>query len=128
MTRKSGLGAVPGRSRSTFGRPARDFQGLSPQVGAKMGRRWAELEPSWEQVATKMGHDSAKLAILGSTWEVLGACWNHFGTILAHGLDSRKPTQTYRKNRFLGILGVLEEVAEALFWRCWLQDAIFRAS
>ena len=70
----------PGRSWGTFWRPARDFQGISPQVGAKMGTRWAELGPSWEQVATKMGHDSAKLAILGSTWEVLGAFWDYFGT------------------------------------------------
>ena len=70
----------PGRSWGTFWRPARDFQGISPQVGAKMGARWAKLGPSWEQVATKMGQDSAKLAILGSTWEVLGAFWDYFGT------------------------------------------------
>ena len=31
-------------------------------------------EASWRQVMSKMGHDSAKMAILGSTWEVLGAC------------------------------------------------------
>ena len=83
----------PGRSWGTFWCPARDFQGISPQVGAKMGARWAKLGPSWEQVATKMGQDSAKLAILGSTWEVLGACWS----ILAHGLDGRKPTKNARK-------------------------------
>ena len=97
MTRKSGLGAVPGRSRGTFGRPAHDFLKNSAQVGAKMGARWAKLGPSWQLVATKMDHDSAKLAILGSTWEVLGACWEDFGTILAHGLDSRKPTRTKGK-------------------------------
>ena len=84
----------PGRSWGTFWRPARDFLGISAQVGAKVGARWAKLGPSWEQVATKMGQDSAKLAILGSTWEVLGACWEHFGSILAHGLDGRKPTKT----------------------------------
>ena len=77
MTRKSGLGAV--RSWGTFWRGARDFLGISAQVGAKMGARWAKLGPSWQQVATKMGHDSAKMAILGSSWEVLGACWGHFG-------------------------------------------------
>ena len=70
----------PGRSWGTFWRPARDFRGISPQVGAKVGARWAKLGPSWEQVATKMGQDSAKLAILGSTWEVLGAFWEYFGT------------------------------------------------
>ena len=90
MTRKSGLGAVPGRSRSTFGRPARDFQGISPQVGAKMGTRWAELGPSWEQVASKMG----MIAPSWRSWAQLGRFWKHFGTILAHGLDSRKLTKT----------------------------------
>ena len=94
MTPKSGPGMVLGDLGALFGVPARDFQGISPQVGAKMGARWAKLGPSWEQVATKMGQDSAKLAILGSTWEVLGACWEHFGSILAHGLDGRKPTKT----------------------------------
>ena len=118
----------PGRSRGTFWRPARDFQGISPQVGSKMGARWAKLGPSWQQVATKMGQDSAKLAISGSTGEFLGACWEHFGTILAHGLDSRKLSKTKRKTSVFWYFGVLEEVAEALFWRCWLQDGIFRAS
>ena len=51
---------------------------VSVQVGAKMCAREAKLGPSWQQGATKMGHDSAKLVILGSTWEILGACWEHF--------------------------------------------------
>ena len=83
-----------GGSWSGSWRPGRDFLGISAHVGAKMGARLPKLGPSWQQVATKRGHDSAKMAILGSTWEVLGACWEHFGTILAHGLDSRKPTKT----------------------------------
>ena len=75
-------------------RPGRDVLGISAHVGAKMSARWAKLGPSWQLVATKMGQDSAKLAMSGSTWEVLGTCWEHFGAILAHGLDSRKPTKT----------------------------------
>ena len=97
-----------GGSWSGSWRPGRDFLGISAQVGAKMGARWAKLGPSWEQVATKMGQDSAKLAILGSTWKVLEACWEHFGSILAHGLDSRKLTKTLGKHRFLGIWGCLK--------------------
>ena len=107
MTRKSGLGAVPGRSRGTFGWPAHDFLKNSAQVGAKMGARWAKLGPSWQLVATKMGQDSAKLAILGSTWEVLGACWEHFGTILAHGLDSRNLQKR------------MENIGFLVFWGAW---------
>ena len=74
-TRKFILGAVPRRSRGTFWCPARDFLKKSAQVGAKMGARRPKLGPSWQQVATKMGQDSAKLVILGFTWEFLGACW-----------------------------------------------------
>ena len=63
-----------------------------------------------------MGHDSAKLAILGSTWEVLGACWEHFGTILAHGLDSRKSTKTNGKHMFFSILGYLGGGGDSKIW------------
>ena len=69
-------------------------------VGAKMANKTGKMA----NMRGKMGancdqddQDSAKMAILGSTWEVLGACWEHFGTILAHGLDSRKPTKTCGK-------------------------------
>ena len=86
-----------GGSWSGSWRPGREFLGISAHVGAKMGGRSAKLDPSWQQVATKMGQDSAKLAISGSTWEVLGACWEHFGIILAHGLDSRRRRKTDRK-------------------------------
>ena len=72
---KTGTWSRLGGSWGTFWRGARDFLKNSAQVGAKMGARWAKLEPSWQQVATKMGHDSAKMAILGSAWEVLGVCW-----------------------------------------------------
>ena len=34
------------------------------EVGAKMGPRWTQDGPSWQQVAPKMGHDGAKMAIL----------------------------------------------------------------
>ena len=93
------------RSWGNFWGATRDFLGISAHVGAKMGARWAKLRPSWQQVATKMGHDSAKMAILGSTWEVLGACWEHFGSILAHGLDSRKLTKPMKTYVF-GYFGV----------------------
>ena len=94
---KTGTWSRLGGSWSGSWRPGREFLGISAHVGAKMGARLAKLGLSWQQVATKMGHDSAKMAILGSTWEVLGACWGHFGTILAHGLDSRKPAKTNGK-------------------------------
>ena len=52
-----------------------------------MGATWAKLEPSWQQVAAKMGHDSAKLGQNGvkmvsfsSTCEVLGAFLGDLGT------------------------------------------------
>ena len=69
---KTGTWSRLGKSWSGSWRPGRDFLAISAHVGAKMGAKWAKLGPSWQQGATKMGHDSAKLAILASTWEVLG--------------------------------------------------------
>ena len=63
-----------------------------------------------------MGQDSAKLVISGSTWEFLGTCWEHFGSILAHGLDSRKLTKTDGKHRFSVILGCLERGSDSKIW------------
>ena len=70
MTPKSGPGMVLGDLGATFG----VLRAIFEEFLRRLARRWAKLEPSWEQVATKMGQDSAKLAILGSTWEVSGAC------------------------------------------------------
>ena len=71
---KTGTCRRLGESWSGSWRPGRDFLGISAHVGAKKGAKWAKLGPSWQEDATKMGQDSAKLAILGSTWKVLGAC------------------------------------------------------
>ena len=35
------------------------------EVGAKTGPRWMQDGLSWQQVAPQMGHDSAKMAMLG---------------------------------------------------------------
>ena len=84
VIRKSGTGAVLVDLVAHFWRPARDSLKVSVQVGAKMGARWPKLGSSWQQVASKMGHDSGKLAILGSTWKffgsMVGAFWDYFGT------------------------------------------------
>ena len=44
---------------------------------AKMGPRWVQDGPSWQQVAPKLGHDSAKMTMLGSVWELLERSWEH---------------------------------------------------
>ena len=115
MTRKSSLGALPGRSRGTFWRSARDSLKNSPQVGAKMGARWAKLGPSWQQVGTSW----AMIAPSWRSWAQLGRFWDHVGSILelflAHGLDSRKPTKTLRKQRFFGIWGCLKRWLKHFF-------------
>ena len=77
---KTGTWSRLGGSWSGSWRPGCDYLGISAQVGAKMGARWAKLGPSWQQVATKMGQDSAKLAMSGSTCDFLGAFWNNLGT------------------------------------------------
>jgi len=57
----------------------------------------AKLAQNWRQVATKMGHDtlkmdqdSSKIAIVESTWELLGWFWEHFWLILAPWLENEK--------------------------------------
>ena len=35
-------------------------------------------EPSWQQVVLKMLHDSVKMAMLGSTWELLEESCKHY--------------------------------------------------
>ena len=50
-----------------------DLVEIFGEVGAKMGPRWTQDGPSWQQVAPKMGHDDGgKMAILGSVWKLLG--------------------------------------------------------
>ena len=41
-----------------------DLVEIFGEVGAKMGPRWTQDGPSWQQVAPKMGHDGAKIALL----------------------------------------------------------------
>ena len=53
------------------------------EVGAKMDPRWAQDGPSWQQVAPKMGHDSAKMTMLGSVWELLGGSGSIFDYFVA---------------------------------------------
>ena len=78
VTRKSSLGAFPGRSRGTFWRSARDSLKDSPQVGAKMCAREAKLGPSWQQVGTSW----AMIAPSWRSWAQLGRFWEHVGSIL----------------------------------------------
>ena len=42
-----------------------DLVEIFGEVGAKMGPRWTQDGPSWQQVPPKMGHDGAKIALLG---------------------------------------------------------------
>ena len=50
-----------------------DLVEIFGEVGAKIGPRRTQDGPSWQQVAPKMGHDSAKMALSGSVWEFLDA-------------------------------------------------------
>ena len=43
----------------------KDLVEIFGEVGAKMVPRWTQDGPSWQQVAPKMGHDGAKIALLG---------------------------------------------------------------
>ena len=81
-----GLGA----SWGVFGCCGLILEGFFGDIGAKMVATWAKLEPSWQQVASKMGHVSAKMAMLGSVLEALVEFWWHFRSTLADVLDIKK--------------------------------------
>ena len=66
-----------------------DFFGA---IGAKMGATCAKLEPTWQQVAAKMGHDDIA-DMLGSVWEALVELGEHFWGVLADALDIRKTSK-----------------------------------
>ena len=68
-----GLG-VSGGASSVFWR---DMVEIFGEVGAKLSPRLILDGPSWQQLAPKMAHDSAKMTMLGSVWELLGS-WEHF--------------------------------------------------
>ena len=108
------------------------------EVGAKMDPRWTQNGPSWQQVAAKMGHDGAKMAILSSVWELLGGSWEHFWSPFSRSLEkSPKCKNDQLSITFGGFLGVGASSGGSwrLSWegfggyvgRWWLQDGVFLA-
>ena len=65
-----GLGIFGGASSDFW----RDLVEIFGESGTKMGprSRWMQDGPSLQQVPSKMGHDSAKMTMLGSVWQLLG--------------------------------------------------------
>ena len=58
-----------------------DLVEIFGEVGAKMGPRWTQDGLSWQQLAPKMDHDGAKMAILGSVWELFRESWDHLWSL-----------------------------------------------
>ena len=95
----------------------------------KLGRRWAQHEPSWQQVAPKMSHVSVKMGMLGSVWEALGGFGKHFLEYFGRCIGYQN---TFKKhlvfNGFLrfwgGWMGWLRHLGSCL-GPCWLQDGDF---
>ena len=83
---------------------------------------------AWEGVVTRKSGLGAVLCDLGLNLggfgSMLEAFWEDFGTWAGWQKTYKNIWKTY----VFWYFGVLEEVAEALFWRCWLQDGIFPAS
>ena len=105
---------------------------------AKMGARWTQDGPSWQQVAPKMGHDSAKMTMLGSVWELLGGSWEHFWLLFSRSLEKwLKGKNDQHSITFGSVLGVGASSGGAwrLSWerfggyigRCWPQDGVVLA-
>ena len=90
-----------------------------------------------KQVGPKMGHDSAKMTVLGSVWQLLGGSWEIFGYSSS---DLWKNGQSVKTNSTLSLLVAfwgldLEGGSWRLSWegfgsyfgRCWLKDGVSSA-
>ena len=108
------------------------------EVGAKMDPRWTQDGPSWQQVAPKMDHDGAKMAILRSVWELFGGSWDHLWSLFLRFLQKwPKCKNDQHYSTFATILGVGASSGGSwrLPWegfgryvgRLWLQDGVFLA-
>ena len=112
-----------------------DLVEIFGEVGAKMGPRWTQDGPSWQQVAPKMGHDGAKMAILRSVWELFGGSWDHCWALFLRFLQKWPKCKNEQHYGTLGgFLGVEASSGESwrLSWegfggyvgRCWFQDGV----
>ena len=121
---------VPGWSWGLW----RHFLRFLARSGGDFWRSWGEDGPkmdargrSWQQVAAKIGHDSAKMTVLGSVWQLLGGSWEHFWLLFSRSLEKWpkcKNEQHYGTfGVFFGRWGLLWRVLEAVlggFWElCW---------
>ena len=99
-------GAVLEPSGDPLGRLG-DLVEIFGEVGAKMGPRWTQDGLSWQQVAPKMGHDGAKMVIVGSVWELLGGSWEYFRSLFSRSLEKwLKCKNDQHSVTFGGFLGV----------------------
>ena len=80
-------------------------------IEAKMVATWAKLEPSWQQVASKMGYVSTKTAMLDSVW-----LWLNLGCIFCAFWQMRWISKNIKKQfvffKVFGGFGVV--------WMGWL--------
>ena len=130
-----GLGVSGGASKDFW----RDLVEILGELGAKMVPRWTQDGPSWQQVAPKMGHDGAKMAILRSVWELLGGSWEHCCSHFLRFLEKWPKCKNEQHSNtfavFLGGVGASSGGSWRLSWerfggyvgRCWLQDGVFLA-
>ena len=102
----------------------------------KLGRRKAQDGPSWQQGAPKMGHDGAKMAILGSVWQLLGGPGSISGYFFRDFYKNGRSVKTNKTTSLLIIFlgyGASSGGSWRLSWegfgsyvrRCWLQDGAF---
>ena len=118
-----GLGVASGVFGEIWLRISRE---IVAQVRPRRGKgalRWSKGGPSWPMLALRW-RLGAQLAGFGVDF---GPIWRRFGSILAHGSDSKNSKKTLYLSRFFAILGGSRGLLRRLghwFWLCWLQDRI----
>ena len=103
-------------SRDTYKKLPKKLKRTPPKLHleASWSSSWSYLERRWRPRAPRWANMTAKMAILGSTWRLLGRFGEHFGAIWANRLSIEKHWKTSGFYCFFRIGGSRRAVLEQL--------------
>ena len=95
-------------SRDTYKKLSKKLKRTPPKLHleASWSSSWSYLERRWRPRAPRWANMTAKMAILGSIWRLLGRFGKHFGAIWANRLNIEKHWKPQSFHRFFKNWGV----------------------
>ena len=108
-------------SRDTYKKLSKKLKRTPPKLHleASWSSSWSYLERRWRPRAPRWANMTAKMAILGSTWRLLGRFGEHFGAIWANKLNIEKHWKTLGFYWFFEDLGSPGEQFWSILALCW---------